>query len=294
MRPGRLLRPAVQATIAVVSLDRVIGDDLTKVGATGAGLRRLGYEVTPGYWNEDGASPAAVVARYEQTLDIVRSLSGRRYLSIKAPAFDCDAGLYGRLLDAAGERGVALHLDALGPEVADQTLSLATGSAPPHALPTGLTLPGRWRRSPDDAGRLADLDLPIRVVKGEWADPDALDLDLRTGYLDVIARLAGRAAGVRVATHDWELAEAAVRILRDAGTPCDLELLYGFPVRHLLPRLAALDVPIRLYVPFGHGWLPYCLDHVRARPALLWWLVRDSLAGRYQRGFPRLHPPASE
>jgi proline dehydrogenase len=34
-------------------------------------------------------------------------------------------------------------------------------------------------------------------------------------------------------------------------------------------------VPVRLYVPFGPGWIPYALDRALARPYLLAWMWRD-------------------
>lgn len=294
IRPARLLRPAVHLTLAAVSRDRVIGADLENARATAVLLRNRGFEVALAYWNEDDESPAAVVSKYEGALDAVRAIGGRAYLSIKAPAFDCDARLYKALRTRAHGRAVPLHFDSLGPEFADRTFSLIADS-PASSLPTiGCTLPGRWKRSPEDAERLAGLGVAIRVVKGEWRDPHAPTLDPETGFLDVVERLAGRAGSVRIATHDCDLAQRSIRILRQAGTPCDLELLYGFPVRGLLPQLQDMGVPIRVYIPFGHGWVPYCLDHVRSRPAFLWWLVRDSLAGNYPDGFPELRPTASE
>ena len=44
--------------------------------------------------------------------------------------------------------------------------------------------------------------------------------DFADAYLQLARGLAGRKATVAVATHDPALAEAALRILLDAGTPC--------------------------------------------------------------------------
>jgi proline dehydrogenase len=289
----RLARPCVEQMVLAVSRDRVIGDDLRNARTVAAFLRMRGYEVTLAYWNRDDESPDATISRYQQALDALAGIGGHSYLSIKAPAFGFDARLYDRLLSQAQERGVPLHFDSLGPEVADRTFSLITDRTPPPLQTIGCTLPGRWERSLEDAQRLAGLGMAIRVVKGEWPDPDAPTLDPKKGFLDVVARLAGRARSVRIATHDSDLAQRSIAILREAGTPCDLELLYGFPVRRLLPQLEDMNVPIRVYVPFGHGWIPYCLGHVRARPSFLGWLVRDSLAGRYRDSFRELGPSAA-
>lgn len=283
---ARMLRPPVQMVVTAVSHDRVVGEDAGAANEVATHLRRLGYEVTPAYWNEDGEAPRSVAAHYASALPIAGGVGVRTYVSIKAPAIGCDIVIYHGLLAQAGTRGVALHLDALGPEHADATLALLECPPVSAELQTGCTLPGRWRRSLDDAERLAGLGVPIRVVKGEWA-ADA-DAEPAGGFMDVVHRLAGREAAVRVATHDPALAWQAVRILRRAGTPCELELLYGFPVRRVLPRLQGLAVPIRVYLPFGHGWVPYCMSRVREHPALMPGLVLDALSGRYPDGFPRL------
>jgi proline dehydrogenase len=292
--PRRLARPFVHRTIVAVSRDRVIGADLKHARAAAGSLRDRGYEVTLAYWNQLDESATSVVSTYGEALHVVGDLGGQAYLSIKAPAFGFDAGLYEGLLANARALAIPLHFDSLGPEAADRTFSLIADHAAPAFEAVGCTLPGRWKRSRDDADRLAALGVTIRVVKGEWPDPDAPALDPEEGFLDIVTRLAGRAASVRIATHDGDLAERSIRILHRAGTPCDVELLYGFPVRGLLPRLKDLVVPVRVYVPFGYGWVPYCMDHVRTRPAFLWWLVRDSLAGRYADGFLDLGPGAGK
>lgn len=279
-------RPVVHEMVRAVSRDRVIGDNVANARTVGTFLHKRGYEVTLAYWNRDDDSPEATMSRYMEALDALGGIGGKSYVSIKAPAFGYDVELLKGLLGRARELGVPLHFDAQGPQTADRTFSLITDviGAPYDGI--GCTLPGRWQRSPDDAERMAGLGLAVRVVKGEWPDPDAPTLDPAKGFMDVVGRLAGRARSVRIATHDPDLAQRSIRMLRDAGTPCDLEFLYGFPVRRLLPLPRELDVPIRVYVPFGHGWIPYCVGYVRNRPAFLWWLAKDSLAGRYRNGFP--------
>jgi hypothetical protein len=61
-------------------------------------------------------------------------------------------------------------------------------------------------RSLQDAERIIDYGILVRIVKGQWADPSAPGLDPRRNYLDIIHRLSGRAAHVAIATHDRILA----------------------------------------------------------------------------------------
>lgn len=290
----RVMRPVALAAIGVASRGRVAGEDLDQASSAVRFLRQRGYDVTLSYWNQDDDSPAAVVAAYENALRAIDRIGGASYLSIKAPAFGFDARLFDGLLTRSQALGIPLHFDSPGPEDAERTFALFADCRAAPASAIGCTLPGRWKRSLGDAERLASLPGAIRVVKGEWPDPDAPAWDAERGFLDVVMRLAGRTGSVRVATHDSVLAQESVRILRRAGTPCDVELLYGFPVRSLVPQLRGLGVPIRVYVPFGHGWAPYCLQFVRSRPRFAWWLIRDSLSGPYRSGFPALQSGTAE
>jgi proline dehydrogenase len=138
----------------------------------------------------------------------------------------------------------------------------------------GITLPGRWRRSLDDADVAVELQLPVRVVKGQWADPGDPRRDARAGFLDVVDRLAGRARHVAVATHDERLAREAVRRLQAAGTACEVERLFGLP----LARFGS--APTRVYVAFGTPSLPFSLAQARRNPRLALAFARSLVAGR--------------
>ncbi len=180
--------------------------------------------------------------------------------------------------------GRRLHFDSLAPETAERTQQMIDELlADVPGLDVGCTLPGRWRRSVEDAHWAARSDLFVRVVKGQWADPDDPDRDPQAGYLEVINQLAGRARRVAVATHDVALAAEALRRLRAARTPCELELLHGLPMRPSIQQARELGVGVRVYVPYGETYLPYALSQVRRRPRVLWWLVKDALASLLAR-----------
>ena len=126
----------------------------------------------------------------------------------------------------------------------------------------------------------------VRVVKGQWADVVKPEVELREGFLAVVDRLAGRARHVAVATHDAWLAKEALGRLLKAKTPCELELLYGLPMGPALAAAREAGVPVRIYLPYGHGWLPYSISQVYKNPKILWWVLRDLWANRVPR-FPK-------
>jgi proline dehydrogenase len=233
-------------------------------------LRDRGLKTVVGYWNAAGEDPGAVEATYDAALD---ALAGRQgvQLACKLPAVSLDPRRIDEISERAHQAGVPLHFDSLGHKDASPLLEAARSAG------AGATLPGRWARSTADAESLAPTDLPVRVIKGEWQDPTAPDRDPRDGFLSVIERLAGRSAPVEVATHDGPLAAEALRRLRDAGTPCELQLLLGLPTTDALAAAREAEVNTRVYVSFGAPHLPYALRALPRHPSLLIRLCADLL-----------------
>ena len=225
------------------------------------------------------ARPRAVADAHLAAFDRLSSEAVDCYVSVKLSAIGFDAALFAELEAAAVASRRRLHLDALAPETVEATWMLLDDT--PRDGRVGTTLPGRWRRSADDASRAARLGLPARIVKGQWAEragggPDPIG----EGFLRVVDRLRGHAHGVAVATHDVALLTESLRRLQETGTPCEVELLYGLPFRG--PALCArgAGVPIRVYVPYGDAGAPYGRADLACNPAATWWLVQDLLLGK--------------
>jgi proline dehydrogenase len=245
-------------------------------------IASLGYGVVLGFWNADDDPPAAVAAENLKALGAIAPRGPGWYLSVKAPALDFSLDLVRGVVDAV-QQGTVVHFDSHAIETADRTIALAVEMRASHDQ-VGITLPGRWRRSLADADRAADERLRVRVVKGEWADPDS-ERDPRAGFLEVVDRLAGRAGHVSVATHDAELAREAVARLAAGKAPHDIELLTGLPFDPVVEVARSAKLPVRVYVPYGHASLRYGLRFLRRNPRRIWWLMRD-LALRRRRATP--------
>jgi proline dehydrogenase len=240
-------------------------------------LNRKGLAATLGYFQAATGRPEDIVAANVAAAGHLAAREGDAYLSVKAPPLRFEPALLRRIADAAGAANMTLMFDAHAPKDAERTLN-AVADLLDEFPGTGFVLPARWIRSRGDAARFRDTGARIRLVKGEWADPEWRGTDVEASYLALVARLAGRAAPVAVATHDPGLAERALAMLLASGTPCELEQLRGLPARRTMAVARRLGVPVRLYVPFGPGWWPYALDKALARPYLLSWMVRDRLA----------------
>lgn len=228
-----------------------------------ARLQEQGLTASFGYFHHADAAPDSVLAA---NLALAQALQGSgACLAVKAPAMGFDET---RMAMLAAE-GLPLMFDAHAPALADATLALA------ERFGAGCAIPARWRRSMGDALRLRDTPTPLRLVKGEWADPDRDPDDLPAAYLDLVRALAGRAAPVVIASHDPALVGAALDLLIAAGTPCLLEQLRGLPRTRTMALARARGVPVRIYNPTGPGWWPYAIDQALARPYLPGWFWRD-------------------
>lgn len=265
---SKVLRPLLRRAAQVYVAGEQLSDALTTMNR----LKGRSLAATVGYWDGPSDSPRGVADTYLQALP---ALTGQgAYLSIKLPALKFSTELACEVARGAAAAGVRIHCDAHDIELVEQTKTLTEEMVRCGAV-VSCTLPGRWSRSVEDAQWAIDNQLPVRVVKGQWADPADPDRDLRAGYLEVIDQLAGRAASVAVATHDIPLAIEAIRRLEAAGTPCTWELLHGLPMRAALRQAAEHNLPVRVYVPYGAAYLPYALGKLRQNPRIAWWLLRD-------------------
>jgi len=271
---GAAIRPVLRQAIRL----RLGGADRHAAARLCARLTKRGIGCTSGYWNDAADTPESV---YAECMGGLRMLSRRTrdgYLSVKFPALGGDVALAHDLLRKAEQQGVRVHADSLAPETTDAVHACIEAAAATHD-DLGVTLPGRWRRSVPDAEWAVRLKLRVRVVKGEWADPEEPALDACEGYLAVIRKLAGRARHVSVATHDVDLLVRALDCLRAAGTSCDVEQLYGLPGRACRIAARRAGVPVRVYVPWGQAVLPHAVEFALARKAWLpRWFLRDALA----------------
>ena len=246
-------------------------------------LSASGLRGTIGFVSDADDSPRAVAKHYASTIDGIGDRGLDCYVSIKADVLGFSPVLLRELAERALKRNVGLHFDALGVEHVDPTFAAIREVRTVHSR-VGCTLPSRWVRSLADADRAIETGLGVRVVRGEFADRKDREVDPRAGFLQVVDRLAGRATRVAVATHDPDLAGAAIRRLRAAGTECELEVLLGYPIHRVLPVAREAGVPVRVYVPFGAPSPPYSLSRLGTDPRIAWWTIRDLYSLRKYRG----------
>ncbi len=274
-RIGRMMLPVMRRAASSYIAGAELNDALT--AARTLAVRGLGSTIA--FWDEVGADAKDVL---KATLRSAQAIGTERldcYLSVKAPSLEYSEEALLQVIGLCRSNNTRLHFDALGIESAEPTRMLIE-SLLRHYANVSCTLPGRWERSLKDADWAVERGVAVRVVKGQWEDPAMPSKDPHAGFLAVIERLAGRAQKVAVATHNPTLAAPALEKLMKAGTPCELELLFGLPTRAVLKIAAAMGVGARVYVPYGYGWLPYSLSQARKNPRILWWMLKDAMLRR--------------
>ncbi len=239
-----------------------------------------GWSVVLGPWVAPGSTPRRNVSTYGLAIDAIAARRLDAYVSIKLSTIGYDGALFGELLDRGKGAGVRVHCDSIGPDSADLTMAAVERAAETHSN-VGSTLPAGWRRSPLDAMRLAGMGVAVRIVKGQWSDPDGPVGDLRGAFVGLAGALAGKGTTVSIATHDRRVARESLSILKGSGTPCEMEQISGLP-QNCASVASELAVPFRVYIPYGYPYLPYNIWQVRARPTVALWALRDFIVGRHR------------
>jgi proline dehydrogenase len=122
--------------------------------------------------------------------------------------------------------------------------------------PVVVTLQANLKRSRDDAERLIETGIPVRLVKGAYledhsvAHPWGEETDI--AFVQLAHRLHGGGVPLSIGTHDPVIREALLAALPGIG----VEMLLG--VRTADARLLVdRGYAVRIYVPYGEDWFRY-------------------------------------
>jgi proline dehydrogenase len=222
----------------------------------GASIDLFGEHVT------DRGHAARVADAYVELAGALSATPPATLLAIDLSHIAFDAGHLARIA-AALPAGRLLQVGAEEAASADR-VHAAILRAHGEGLPVSGTLQANLKRSIHDADTLAAAGVPVRLVKGAYVE--GADAALPFGpatdaaYAALAQRLAagyddgGRGAKLALATHDDALRAPLLDALPDATC----ELLLGIhPER--ARALARAGRTVRVYVPFGAGWLRYFL-----------------------------------
>jgi proline dehydrogenase len=209
--------------------------------------------------SDDPADADAVVERYRGLIALLAARPGT-YISL-----DCSHLAIDRDPVACRERveriaaslppGARLQLGAEESARTDVILELARAAAAGGA-PLMLTVQANLRRSADDVERLVGAGIPIRLVKGAYAESPEIAFpwgaETDRSFVTLAERLAQVGTEHALATHD----PALLARLLEGRTGVHVEFLLGVRPEHA-HELVAAGQHVRIYVPYGERWFRY-------------------------------------
>ena len=209
------------------------------------------------------------------------------YISIKLTALGLDlsdamaAQNLFRVLEAArAHRDAFVRVDMEGSAYTQRTLDIVRAARQEFSN-VGTVLQSYLRRTDADLDLLIEEKIPVRLVKGAYAEsaavafPDKADVD--AAYVRQMKLLLQHGEHPAIASQDEAILREAKRFVRESGVDNDryeFQMLLGIR-RDLQEGLAAEGYHVRAYVPFGASWYPYFMRRLAERPANVAFILRN-------------------
>jgi len=184
------------------------------------------------------------------------------------------------VVDAAARRRNFVRIDMEDSSCTDATLTVFRALQRDHDN-VGIVLQAYLRRSLDDARELGRIKANVRLCKGIYVEAEAIAYkqsdEIRASYMAIVEELFKAGSYLGVATHDdvlaertWELAQK----LKLTPQQYEFQMLYG--VRPGLGQsLLGRGARLRVYVPYGRQWYPYCMRRLRENPAVAGYVLKN-------------------
>ena len=262
-----------------------------------ATLDHLGESVT----NEAEARRAA--DDYLLALDKIAAGEVRANVSLKLTQFGLDLSTAfcpqnaRRVVEKARATDNFVRIDMEGTPHTDRTLEVFRALRQDFDN-VGIVLQAYLYRTENDLQQLIAEKSRVRLCKGAYqepadkafprkADTDANYIKLAGLMLDHARDVSGAGRNGRLpplpalATHDEKMILAAQAHAARQPVPrenFEFQMLYGIR-RDLQERLAADGYAVRVYVPYGNEWYPYCMRRLAERPANVWFILSSLFRG---------------
>ena len=252
-----------------------------------------GLHVSVDHLGEDTTEPARADAVRDEYTGLLARLGaagiGRRAeVSVKLSALGSALGPDGRRAALERARAVCAAADAAGTTVTldmedhtstDDTLAAAAELRADFPW-VGVVLQSYLRRTASDCRELVHAGSRVRLVKGAYAEPEAVAFrdrgEVDRSYVRCLRLLMEGHGYPMVGTHDPRLVEIAGSLAVRAGRAQDsyeFQMLYGIRTEEQR-RLAAAGETVRVYVPYGADWYGYFMRRLAERPANLAFFLR--------------------
>jgi len=260
----------------------VPGEEIEDFLRAAAEANATDLEVTGNYLGEaehDERTARDAVSAYLQILDgIVREgLKGN--ISVKPTQVGLEIGKeffkdnLRQLLDRAREANVFVRWDMESSEWTQATLDPFEELWAEGYQNMGVVLQSYLRRTMDDARRMNELGVRVRLCKGAYVEPPEVAFqdksDVDRNFVEVAKVLMEEGVFPALATHDEAIIETLKAFASREGIGperFEFQMLHGVR-RDLQQQLRGAGYNVRVYVPFGISWYPYLMRRLAERPA---------------------------
>ncbi|MFB6271141.1 MAG: proline dehydrogenase family protein, partial [Halobacterium sp.] len=182
------------------------------------------------------------------------------------------------IVAVADEHGVFTWVDMEDHETTDATLDAYEDLTTEYGGGVGVCIQANLKRTEDDLERLADLPGKVRLVKGAYDEPEELAYKRKErvnaayeNYLEYMFREFE--GGVAVGSHDPKMISLAKELHEEYGTDYEVQMLMGVRDGEQYD-LAADDVEVWQYVPYGDKWFSYFYRRAMERKENLFFALR--------------------
>jgi proline dehydrogenase len=260
-------------------------DDFLRASEEANGLE---LTVTGNYLGEaehDERTARDAVAAYLQILDGIKAKNLEGNISVKPTQVGLEIGKdffkdnVRELLERAKEADVFIRLDMESSDWTQITLEAFEELWAEGYNEIGTVLQSYLRRTMDDALRMNELGVRVRLCKGAYAEPEEVAFQEREevdgNYVEVSKVLLKGGKFPALATHDEDIINELKAFVTAEGIPLEsfeFQMLHGVR-RDLQQQLRKEGYNVRVYIPFGESWYPYLMRRLAERPANMLFFV---------------------
>ena len=288
------LLPAVPRPVVRRISDRYIaGSELSDATRVVRALNAQGKLATVDVLGEEIANEEetrVIMRAYEEVLEEIDRAGLDSNISVKLTGlgleldYELCRGNLTHVVEEAARRGNFVRIDMEDSSTTDDALRLYRELRAAGHENVGIVLQARLKRTLADVAALAALRPNVRLCKGIYIEPPAIqfrdDNAVRANFVRALEELLSAGCYAAIATHDeWLIAEGK-RVVSEHGLSRDqyeFQMLLG--VRpELGDELVAQSHRLRIYVPFGAQWYEYSLRRLQENPSIAGYIASDTIS----------------
>jgi proline dehydrogenase len=288
----RLLPAVPRPVVRLISSRYIAGSELSDATRVVRALNADGKTATIDVLGEEitNEEETRVIARaYEDVLAEIDRAKLDSNVSVKPTAlglgldYDLFRANMERVVMDAAQRGRFVRIDMEDSTTIDDTLRLYRELREAGHDNVGFVLQASLRRTVADIEALADLKPWVRLCKGIYVEPAAIQFRefeaVRENFVRSLEALFDTGARAAIATHDEWLLDESKRLIAERGLgreDYEFQMLLG--VRSELgDALVAEGRRLRIYVPFGAYWYEYSLRRLQENPSIAGYIAHDTV-----------------